>query len=115
MSEYTKDNIKYLKQLFRRRKRVYTSLQHVSRSGMYRRIAVLVPYNNKIRNISWQVADVLGLKGTDGAVGISGCGMDMGFAIVYDLSRVLYANSKLSTLPLGTSDPGYILQHQWLY
>lgn len=114
MSEYTKDNIKYLKQLLRRRKDVYTVLKHVSRSGMYRQIAVLVLYKNEIRNISWQVADVLGLKGTDGAVGIGGCGMDMGFAIVYNLSRVLYAKSKISAGDFGGRDPGYILQHRWL-
>jgi len=114
VSEYTKDNIKYLKQLLRRRKCVYTVLKHVSRSGMYRRIAVLVPYNNEIRNISWQVADVLGLRDTDGSVGIGGCGMDMGFSIVYNLSRLLYTDSKLRAGDFGGSEPGYILQHKWL-
>jgi len=114
VSEYTKDNIKYLKQLLRRRKCVYTVLKHVSRSGMYRRIAVLVPYKNEIRNISGYVADVLGLECTNGSVGVSGGGMDMGFHIVYNLSLFLYTDSKLRAGDFGSPEAGYILQHQWL-
>lgn len=70
---------------------VYTSVLHVSRSGMSREIAAYVHTPTGIENISWQVAAITGQRyGERGGVIVGGCGMDMTFALVYGLSRRLY-------------------------
>ena len=98
---------------------VYTVLKHVSSSGMSRRIAILVRDGDNVRNISGYVADACGYKWTDdGAVSVGGCGMDMGFAIVYALGAALWPDG--TPEPHGTrngtpdSDGGYALKHIWL-
>ena len=64
-------------------------LRHVSRSGMSREISLL----KGELDITWNVAHFLGYKqGNRGGIKISGCGMDMGFALVYELSRKLFEN-----------------------
>lgn len=71
---------------------VYTILRHVSRSGMSRDIDVYVMEDGEPRRITWTVAKAADLTYSRKAeaIKIGGCGMDMGFAIVYDLSRALY-------------------------
>lgn len=62
---------------------LYTVVKHVSRSGMMRRIAPIVVVKGEARNVSAIVSDVLGWKWTDdGAIQVSGCGMDMAFHLV---------------------------------
>lgn len=71
---------------------VYTILRHVSRSGMYRVIDAFVIRNNVPLRYSWTIARAIGArydKRHEG-IGISGCGMDMGFEIVYNLGRYLF-------------------------
>lgn len=73
---------------------VYTILKTVSRSGMYRHVAVLISVDGSLTNISANVATVLDWRWhDDGSVGVSGCGMDAGFHLVHTLSYVLYPNS----------------------
>lgn len=71
---------------------VYTVLRHVSRSGMSRDIDVYVIEDGEPRRITWTVAKAADLTYSRKAeaIKIGGCGMDMGFAIVYNLSRALY-------------------------
>lgn len=73
--------------------RVYTSVTHVARSGMSRSIKVFVVDRTK------EIMDISGWVGRaideprdhkNGGVKVSGCGMDMGFHIVYNLGRVLF-------------------------
>ena len=68
---------------------VHTILRHVSRSGMMRHISVIGPNNE---DITWQVARALGEKinPKTGGIKVGGCGMDMGFHLVYSLSYRLY-------------------------
>lgn len=62
---------------------IYTVVKHVARSGMMRRIAPIVVVDGEARNISGIVSHVLGWNFTDdGAIQVSGCGMDMGFHLV---------------------------------
>jgi hypothetical protein len=70
---------------------VYTQLNHVSRSGMMRSITPLVIVNGAPRRIVRSVCILLdqSIDAYDG-VRMGGCGMDMGFALVYNLSRILY-------------------------
>jgi hypothetical protein len=72
----------------------HTILRHVSRSGMSRRISVVVITPEGPHDVTWHVAQVSGYnlsRDHEGLV-VGGCGMDMGFAVVYSLSRTLYPN-----------------------
>jgi len=117
---------------------VYTILNHVSRSGMSRDISVVLLEADKDGNISHlhpndAVSKVLGVrraKHGDGVV-MGGCGMDMGFHLVYSLSRSLWpdgfecagegkcrandhTNGDRNYQPHHHNDGGYALKHQWL-
>ena len=92
--------IEQLKQWIKPGDTVYTVLDHVSWSGMTRHIRVVVPMvegkngNSTVDFIhpNYSVAKACGYrqaKRGDGLV-VGGCGMDMGFSVVYDLSHVLY-------------------------
>ena len=69
---------------------VHTILEHVSRSGMFRRIRPLVLRDGDALNLGFSAAAVLGWSVTDQAVHLSGCGMDMGFELVYRLASALF-------------------------
>jgi hypothetical protein len=71
---------------------VYTVLRHVSRSGMSRDIDVYAMEDNEPRRITWSVAQATGIRydRKAEALKVGGCGMDMGFHVVYNLSRALY-------------------------
>lgn len=72
---------------------VYTILRHVSRSGMQRSIGLVYVKDNVPSDwITGQVAKVLGwaLDRDRYGVKVSGCGMDMGFHLVYSLSHALF-------------------------
>jgi len=71
---------------------LYTNVKSVSRSGMSRQIAVYAIQDNKPFFISYYIAELLNYKmnNNNGAIKISGCGMDMAFAIVYELSKKLF-------------------------
>ena len=84
---------------------VYTNLVHVSPSGMTRWIKPLVIVNDRPLNISYHVNHLLDYKpveknGTQ-CVRVGGCGMDMGFHLVYTLSSILF-------------DDGYKIKHEWI-
>ena len=72
---------------------VYTKLTHVSRSGMSRSIEVyLAEGRDNLTEITWLVARATNsrMDNTHGGIVMGGCGMDMGFALVYGLGRTLY-------------------------
>jgi hypothetical protein len=94
---------------------VHTILRHVSRSGMMRHISVVIG----AEDITWEVALVTGDKRADnGGIKMTGCGMDMGFALVYELGARLWPNG--TAAPHGTRngkpdcDGGYALKQRWL-
>ena len=75
---------------------VYTVLEHVSRSGMQREIRVLLARTADDGRIYFihpnhAIGKALGYRQgkRDGLI-VGGCGKDMGFHIVYSLSRVLF-------------------------
>lgn len=91
-----------LKRIFPKGSTVSTTVKHVSRSGMTRDIAVFgADPAHGIRNVSYLVVALEIGRLHERAVRISGCGMDMGFSIVYDMSMALYGD-------------GYALHHQWV-
>lgn len=76
-------------------------LRHVSRSGMSRSISLLKGDSD----ITYYAALVLGDKidQKNGGIKIGGCGMDMGFSLVYNLGYCLFPEGfgDLGTMPLG--------------
>jgi hypothetical protein len=97
---------------------VYTVLRHVSKSGMMREISVVIPFkhtgsdgkllsNHQISfmHVSYDVAGLLNRQYSEkhghNSVVCQGCGMDMGFDLVYNLSSVLYGD-------------GYKIRGEWI-
>lgn len=73
---------------------VYTVLRHVSRSGLSRSIDLYVMKDGQPERITFNAARAMGetIDRTNGGIKIGGAGMDMGFALVYNLSRVMFPN-----------------------
>ena len=71
---------------------LHTVLRHTSRSGMYRVIDVYRLHDGDRDWLSYRIAKACGMRFDEKreAIGIGGCGMDMGFAIVSELSAMLY-------------------------
>lgn len=95
--------IDQLSKLIPRGSTVYTVLRHVSASGMTRRIDLYCINDGCLRFISGY-ADHVGLakrhKSKSGLI-VGGCGMDMGFHLVYNLADIMYQD-------------GYALKHEWI-
>lgn len=130
------DAIKDLQELLKPGDTVYTQLKHVSSSGMSRIIGLVVIRDNEPRHIGYLVSKALDMRYDRNKEGIkiSGCGMDMGFAIVYDLGRTLFRDGFMCAVDKDgkrctsndhsngdrdyTShkhkDGGYALNHRWL-
>ena len=71
---------------------VHTTVRHVARSGMSRSISCYVIRDNNPRWLDRLICKATGYTFDEKreAVKIGGCGMDMGFAIVYDVGWALY-------------------------
>jgi hypothetical protein len=105
---------------------VWTNLRSVSSSGMSRHISVHTishgRWNGKpetnLRDISGMVARALGYKqgDRDGALVVGGCGMDMGFHVVYSLSSTLYwyVKDPNPESAFRSGGGGYTLKQHWL-
>jgi hypothetical protein len=117
---------------------VYTQLKSVSRSGMSRVIQVIKLQCREgakepdVLYLGYNVAQACEMKYDRDREGvkIGGCGMDMGFALVYDFSRTLFAdgfdcigegcpandhaNGDRDYTPHLHSDSGYALKQRWL-
>jgi hypothetical protein len=83
---------------------VYTILRHVSASGMSRRIDLYTFKDNKPVYLSGYYAMMQGEEPPRDGYKVGGCGMDMGFHLVYTLSSLLYKKDR----------GGYELRHEWL-
>jgi len=111
---------------------IYTNMLHVSKSGMYRVMDVFIIKDNIPLRLTWSVADAIQERydRKHEGIGVSGCGMDMGFHVVYNLSRVLYpqgfdcigekcrsndhSNGDRDRSFHLHKDGGYALIHKWL-
>lgn len=90
--EEVQKSTQYLKDLLKPGDTVYTLVTHASSSGMSRSIRVLIVRNNDICDITYDVSRVLGYRvdQKNGGVIVNGCGMDMGFSVVYNLGYRLF-------------------------
>jgi hypothetical protein len=121
---------------------LHTVLRHVSRSGMSRVIDVYHFHtlaDGRVAKdwLSYWISKACDFQFSKGGCGkpegikIGGCGMDMGFAIVYDVGRVLWpqgfecagercpsndhSNGDRNYKPhMHTCDGGYALHQEWL-
>ena len=88
---------------------IYTVLRSVSASGMTRHISLKMAQGSNIYDITYLVAQALGERVSDrngyNTIKVNGCGMDMGFHLVYNLSSVLFH---------GQERAGYKLSQRWL-
>ena len=106
-------------------------LRTVSRSGMSRRIdfytikadgnegiekLFLTAFISRLLNYTYTVDDWGNKKG----LRVDGCGMDMGFEVVYNIGRHLWpkGDGKFTINrngdPRPETDGGYLLRHNWL-
>lgn len=89
--------------------KVYTILRHVSSSGMSRNISLVIANGDEVIDITYYASHALGDKLIESkghrAIRQNGCGMDMGFNLVYNLSSVLFA---------GQERAGYVLKQAWI-
>lgn len=114
---------------------VYTILRHVSSSGMTRHISlILIGEDKKPLMIDYLIVKALGYKRVpmnrgEGVI-VTGCGMDMGFSVVYNLSSVLYPKGFECISPHGArcgandhvngvdtthhKEGGYALEQRWM-
>lgn len=115
---------------------VWTLLRHRAPSGMSRVLDVYVMVDNEPLRLTWSVAKVLDwtYDRKHEGVKVNGCGLDVGYHLVYSLSRVLFKDG-LGCIGEGCksndhnnpgpdrdnyavgrkhSDPGYGLNHRWL-
>ena len=86
------DAVRELREILKPGDTVYTNLKHVSRSGMSRVIMPFIIRDNSPRYLGWTVSKAIDERYNREKEGIvmGGCGMDMGFELVYRLSRVLF-------------------------
>ncbi len=88
---------------------IYTILRRVSSSGMTRHISLKIAQGGEIYDITYTAALALGEKLHEvngfNTIKQNGCGMDMGFNLVYNLSSVLFH---------GQERAGYKIAQRWL-
>jgi hypothetical protein len=126
-----------LKEMVKPGDTLHTIVRHVSRSGMSRVIDVYKLVDGDALRLSWSVADAIGepYDRKNEGVRVGGCGMDMGFHVVYNLSRVLfpdgfdcigekcpsndhsnayYYKKEGKEVPKHHADGGYALRQRWI-
>jgi hypothetical protein len=114
-----------------------TILRHVTSSGMGRSISVISPECEDITWLVMRAGDFGRFDDRNGGIKRGGCGMDMGFDLVYSLSRTLYrdgfecagagevsfhtacpsndhSNGDRDYSPHHHSDGGYAISQRWL-
>ena len=110
-SRETTEAIDFLRDVFSKQvvPTAYTILKSVSASGMSRTMKVVTYHEGQVIDITWYVAKIgigtLTEKNGQRVLRVGGCGMDMGFHVVYSLSVALYGSA---------NDGGYTLSHEWL-
>lgn len=118
---------------------LYTILRHVSASGMTRAVSIIRhDAEDGPHDVSYLAAKAMGdtIDNRHDGIKIQGAGMDMGFALVYNLGRTLFrdgfecigdddararrcpsndhSNGDRDYTPHRHSNGGYALRHRWL-
>lgn len=131
--------ITYLRGVVKPSDMVYTLLRHVSASGMTRHISLFViGEDRKPISLDYYTSYACGYRrAKDGSLVVGGCGMDMGFSVVYNLAQALFNDGYTCTgegklgkyngcysndhfngdrdyTPHTHKDGGYALKQQWI-
>lgn len=112
---------------------IYTILRHRSTSGMSRIIDMVVVENGEIESIGLDAANIMERSFVNDkyyGIKVGGCGMDMGFSLVYDLGYCLFrggvecigkkclsndhTNGDRNYKKHIHKDGGYAFKHRWL-
>lgn len=101
---------------------LHTVCRNVSRSGMSRQIDVYLLKDGEPQWLSGFAARALDWpQAKNEAIKVSGCGMDMGFHLVYSLSRILFPDGfkvegtgRNGDKSGHDNDGGYALKQRWL-
>jgi hypothetical protein len=129
--KYSKDatekELAYLREVLKPGSEVYTTVKQVAKSGMSRTMTLHIVQDGRICGVTYSAAVVLGEpQQKDGSIRVHGCGMDMGFEVVYRLSRRLFPDgfkprdAGKDYGRNGTSaddidkDGGYALKQRWM-
>ena len=118
--EEKQEALERLKEWIKKGDTLHTTVRHVSRSGMMRYITTRHLQKSdhpdrevNVSNYDYHIARVLDLPEAPNYQGvkIGGCGMDMGFHLVYSLSHALFKDE-----PRGENekDVGYWIKQEWL-
>ena len=111
-AELKNQAIETLRKMLKAGDTVYTVVTKASSNGMSRQIKAFVVRGAEISNISWEVGQAIGHKiGSCDGVVMAGCGMDMGFKLVYNLGSALGLEAVDGS---GSRDPGFSLKQRWL-
>lgn len=106
--------------------KIYTRVMAVAKSGMSRTMKTYyVNRGGEIVALNWYICLVMGEPmQKDGSIRVHGCGMDMGFHLVYSLSRRLFPDGfavkdqrhaeSLGETVGSKQDGGYALKQVWL-
>lgn len=97
------EGVQKLKELAPEGSHLYIVLRHTSQSGMVRHISAFVIQDNYPICLDRLIVKLGLFKLTKGgeAMLVHGCGMDMGFHVVYETARAVYGN-------------GYTYKYTWL-
>lgn len=88
------ESIEALKSYLKKGMALHAIIRQVSNSGMSRNISFKVIDKKELIDLSWHISKALEYPFNDKhhAIKISGCGMDMAFHVVHNLSHVLFNN-----------------------
>lgn len=88
LSDFDKNLILWIKQ---GKPTIHVIIKNVSRSGMLRRVQTFIIKDNKLYFINYLIEQLTHYKkDSDGLLKLHGCGMDMGFSLVYDFARSIF-------------------------
>lgn len=119
----TQEAIERLKEWVKPGDTLYCVLKHESRSGMSRTIQLVKMEEEGPVYLGYTTATALGWSydRKHEGVKVTGCGMDMGFHLVYTLSATLFprdgqptADARVNPSDLPASRSGYWLKSRWL-
>ena len=65
----------------------------VSKSGMSRRLELYTFHKGRLVRLTWHIAQLMEYSRNDKGLLVNGCGMDMHFATVYNLTSYLFPRS----------------------
>jgi hypothetical protein len=99
--------------------KIYCTLRSVSSSGMSRRISLHTIHKGELIPLDYTASILTGRTLSDkGGIVCNGCGMDMGFDLVYSLGYSIWPKGTPKAHGTRNGQPdkdgGYALKHVWI-